>query len=217
MTIELFKASVCAESVEMFADISFRASSGDIVAITGGSSVGRTALLRSLLGMQRLSSGWACMDGEPLLPSTAPYFRRFMSLLPADFCFGHIGVADVADCIRRLKANKDHTFNKDDIIREFSLLKVPADTYYKDFMELDKSVAQRVALALSVNMGHPVVLLDSPTSVQDEEGCDIVASYLSQSRFQDAAMIIATEAPALLGICNKIVQLSDMSNLHCNN
>ena len=66
MIIELYKAGMEDCRTKMFDNLSFVSAPGDVVAITGGTLRGKSALLLSILGMKRLASGWASVDGEPV-------------------------------------------------------------------------------------------------------------------------------------------------------
>lgn len=55
---------------------------GKVLSITGSQGVGKTTLLRALLGFVPLDEGHISIDGELLTPCSAPWFRRQMAYVP---------------------------------------------------------------------------------------------------------------------------------------
>jgi len=57
-------------------------SDGQIISISGSHGVGKTTLLRAILGLIPIDGGYISIDGELLTPKSAPYFRRQMAYVP---------------------------------------------------------------------------------------------------------------------------------------
>jgi ABC-type Mn2+/Zn2+ transport system ATPase subunit len=55
---------------------------GKVLSITGSQGVGKTTLLRALLGFVAVDEGHISIDGELLTPRSAPWFRRQMAYVP---------------------------------------------------------------------------------------------------------------------------------------
>ena len=72
---------------------------------------------------------------------------------------------------------------------------------------MDEAVAQRASLVLVGMFERQLLLLDNPTSRQDEAGCQLVAGYIKQKRSEGVALIVATADENLLAVCNKRVNL----------
>ena len=82
MNIELYKAGMKYKDSQIFSDLSFLAGAGDRLALVSSDYKSLTMTLQAMLGMRRLCSGWASIDGEPVLPSVAACYRRYISYLP---------------------------------------------------------------------------------------------------------------------------------------
>lgn len=209
MIIELYKAGMEDCRTKMFDNLSFVSAPGDVVAITGGTLRGKSALLLSILGMKRLASGWASVDGEPVHPATSAYYRHFMSWVPQSFCFGASTVRDIANSMLRLKINKGEAYSDNEVIAGFNSLGLSGELMSQRFSSLDNSQAQRVLLALAGVSSRPVLLLDQPTSFQGEAERGMIAAYLRQPQFADTSIVVTTDDPLLLQVANKVVPLNE--------
>jgi iron complex transport system ATP-binding protein len=77
MKLELRNAAFSYEKGKpLLKNISFSASSGEVWAILGKNGIGKTTLLRCLLGFRRWTSGGLFLDGSPVDPSPSGQ-RRF--------------------------------------------------------------------------------------------------------------------------------------------
>src|SRR4051812_33000664 len=71
---------------EVFANLDFEASSGDVLAITGPNGSGKTSLLRLIAGLLSPADGAIALDGgegELTLPEEAHYLGHRDALKPA--------------------------------------------------------------------------------------------------------------------------------------
>lgn len=62
--------------------LSLTLSNGQLVGLSGAKGVGKTALLKAVVGLRAVDGGHICIDGELLTPKSAPYFRRRMAYVP---------------------------------------------------------------------------------------------------------------------------------------
>ena len=114
---------------------------------------------------------------------------------------------EVAKSQFAIKANADYAYSVKAVAAELSSLGVDADCMQKGFDEMDEAVAQRASLVLVGMFERQLLLLDNPTSRQDEAGCQLVAGYIKQKRSEGVALIVATADENLLAVCNKRVNL----------
>ncbi len=209
MIIEMYKAGMDDGGAKLFGNLSFVSAPGDIVAVTGGTMCGKTSLLLAMLGMRRLTEGWVSVDGDPVLPSTSAYYRHCISWVPQSFGFDGTTVREVAKSMLRLKLNKDEGYSEKDVLADFDSLDLSHGLMEQRFGDLDRAVAQRVLLALSAVYCRPILLLDRPTSLQDEEHSRMVAAYLRQPKFAETSIVVATDNPLLLQMASKVVSLNE--------
>lgn len=62
--------------------LSLTVEGGQIVSVKGARGVGKTTLLRAVLGFLAIDGGHISIDGELLTPLSAPYFRRHTAYVP---------------------------------------------------------------------------------------------------------------------------------------
>ena len=208
MIIEMYEATVAHDGKSVGGNLSFQADSGNIVGITGGNADSRTAIIESMLGFRPLTKGWVSIDGEPLLPGTAAYFRNKTGYMPRTSGLTDENVGNFFKYVVSLSSNAGCIYSKEAVIKEWEALSVGAECYDKQFAELPAAVAQRICLSLLGLLARPIAILDSPTSAQDADGRIAVLSYLCSPRFKQIATIAATDDPAMLSICNKTININ---------
>ena len=207
MILELYKASLNDGGRKVFSGLSFLVNPGERIAVVGGSCGDRTQLLQVLLGLRRLDSGWACLDGSPVLPRLGTFYRSCMSYMPSSFSLGNITVEQLARYVYSEQANKAHKYDAEQVKESLGALGIDSNCLALSFDKLDPSTTQRVLMALTFMFNRPVALFDNPTSEQDEEGRVRVIDYIRSPRFKDVAMLLATEDPAIVEVCDKVVRI----------
>ena len=147
------------------------------------------------------------IDGEPVTATTGTYFRQFIAYQPDSLDFEGLTVQEVAKSQFALKVNADYAYSAKAVAAELMRLGVADDCMQKGFDEMEEAVAQRASLTLVGMFERQLLLLDNPTSRQDEAGCRLVADYIMQKRSEGVALIVATGSQALLAVCIKRVNL----------
>lgn len=206
MIFEFKNAKAAKGSETLFCDISFMVQPGDAVAVTG-SVESRKALLLALLGMRPLESGWVSVDGEPITAITGNYFRQFIAYLPDSLDFEGLTVQAVAKSLFSIKVNADYAYSAKAVVTELKRLGVADECMQKGFDEIEEAVAQRASLVLVGMFERQLLLLDNPTSRQDDSGRRLVADYIMQKRSEGVALVVATDDASILAVCNKRVNL----------
>ncbi len=207
--IEMYNGSVSMHGKPLFKGVTFQAATGHKVAVTGNNGCGKTALLHAMLGLTPMSSGWVCVDGEPVLPDTAQMFRNRMSYMPTGEGLENVSVGELMEGVFALRANSDCIYTKEAVFKEWDKLGITHDCYTKKFGETDAATAQRIRLALTGLAGRPYTLIDDPLSHQDAEGRAAVLAYMCSPVFNRSAMIVATRDNDILSVCNKTINLND--------
>lgn len=208
MILELHNASLSTDSRQLFSGLSLVARPGSCVAVTGGSEHERSLFLRVLLGMKSLDSGWMCLDGEPMPARLAPYFRKYISYMPRLFDFGDASLADIAALMHRGTGVREDSDVDVALLECLDTLGVPRDFMTRKLSEADRSLSQRAVLAQTLALRRPIVLLDSPTLFQDEQGRDAVAGFLASGWLGESVVIVATQDPAVLALSGETIDIS---------
>ena len=200
-------------------DVSFEARKGEILGIAGLDSSGRTETLESIFGIRTRKSGTITLDGKKCLNRDAGESIKngFALLTEERRATGIFGVLSIKDntVISSLDRHKRFgIFLSDKSQRE--------DTqYYIDAMHtktpsqdtkirsLSGGNQQKVIIGRWLLTEPEVLLLDEPT-----RGIDVGAKYEIYQLILDLAnkgktvLMVSSEMPELLGVCDRIVVMS---------
>ncbi len=82
--LEVKNATITIGGKTLAEGLSFMAKDGQLTCITGEEGVGKTTLLRTLMGFLPVADGFVSVDGELLTIDSAPAFRCLMVYLPQE-------------------------------------------------------------------------------------------------------------------------------------
>lgn len=192
----------------IFDNTSFSFAKGDFVAIMGISGIGKSTLLKLLLGVFNTQQGEIMLktcDGDIVVDKNT---RRLFSYVPQ----GNMVISGT------IKDNL--TFINDDVTDEeieraievscakqfIDELPLGIDTVIGEKgLGLSEGQIQRLAIARSLLSKSPVLLLDEATSALDEETEKQFLTNLK--RLENVTCIIVSHKKAALEICNKRIQI----------
>lgn len=200
------------EKTHILSHLNLNVHSGDFIAITGQSGIGKSTLLRLILGVFIPNSGtrqvlWGSGEtseldaGARAMIAYVPQGNFLMSGTIRDAIhFWREGAPDPERMERACRIAEVSSF--------LSQLPQGLDTQLGERgVGLSEGQLQRIALARAIYSGKPVLLLDEATSALDE---DTEAKVLENLRFcNDRTVIIVTHRKAALKICNRIVEMDN--------
>ena len=161
--------------------VSFEIRSGQVVALMGGSGVGKTTLLRLISGLVAPQQGTVEVFGKPLDSTHQPRLyeaRRRMGLL---FQFGAL-FTDLT-CFENVAFPiREHTNLSESMIRDLVLLKLEC-VGLRGAAELKPSeisggMARRVALARAIALDPELILYDEPFAGLDPISLGVTANLI---------------------------------------
>ena len=189
--------------VEALRDVSLDVEEGEFCSIVGPSGCGKSTLLSVLAGLETLTGGEVTVDGETLRgPSPKVGFMPQQDqLFPWRSIWDNVTLA--------LAVRGENTPENQARVR--SLLERYGLWAFRDKRpgQLSGGMRQRCALIRTLAADPRILLLDEPT-----RGIDVGAKYEIYQLILDLAnknkvvMVVSSEMPELLGICDPILVMS---------
>lgn len=189
--LEIKNATLKAGERVLFEALSLTVEDGKAVCVVGGEGTGKTLLMRMLLGLWPLASGFVSVDGELLTPSSAPVFRCHTAYVPQRPApMGTGTVEKLARAPYNFAANKGKHFSHELLMEEWDALGLPHDL--RDRAEDGLTAVQRqlVMLATGGALGKSLMLIDEPFA--DGADAEMVCSYIDRLASRGASVLVTT-------------------------
>lgn len=180
---------------------------GDFVAITGTSGVGKSTLIKLMLGVYQVEKGQVYIDGESKL-NLGVGTRSIFSYVPQGNMLFSGTLKDNVTFIRDGADQKEiERALEISCAAEFiNALPNGLDTVVGEHgVGLSEGQVQRIAIARAVLTGAPVILLDEATSALDEQTEKTVLDNLRA--LDGVTLIIISHKKAALSICNRVIEI----------
>lgn len=178
--------------VEAIRGVTLDVSTGELLAIVGQNGAGKTTLVRQLNGIFQPSRGsvrvgdWTT-TGHSIAELSARVGYVFQN--PDEQLFARKVIDDVAFGPRNLGFGQGRIDTLVALALEQTGLTAEAETHPH---HLSLSERKRVALAAVLAMDTPVVVLDEPTTGQDERGVRMIASIVEKLQSEGRTVIAIT-------------------------
>ena len=199
-------------------DVSFVAKRGEVLGIAGLDSSGRTELLENIFGIATRRSGEIYLDGKLCKNRNARESIKngFAMLTEERRATGIFGIRDIQDntCISSLDRYLKGLLLNDKKMEEVTQwgidsLKTKTPSQKTQIRSLSGGNQQKVIISRWLLTEPDVLLLDEPT-----RGIDVGAKYeiyeliLKLAKDNKTVLVVSSEMPELLGICDRILVMS---------
>ena len=200
-------------------DVSFEARRGEIVGLAGLDSSGRTETLESIFGVRTRKEGTVTLGGKRCLNRNAGESIKngFALLTEERRATGIFGVLNIRDntVISSLKRHKrlglylSEKSQREDTQQYIDALRTKTPSPETKIRSLSGGNQQKVIIGRWLLTEPEVLLLDEPT-----RGIDVGAKYEIYQLILDLAnkgktvIMVSSEMPELLGVCDRIVVMS---------
>lgn len=205
--IEIKDATITIAGKTLLEDCSFIAHKGQITAILGCNSEALTALVHAFLGFLPLNKGYVSIDGEEIMPLSAPFFRQKIAYVPVNFSFENMQVFEL---LRTLMGNSLSVMKeqKKALWKEWEALAIEKTCYDAVWESLPTDVQQRIVLSVAGLLDRKMILMNQPTLYQTEESLKIVTTYIRSLSSEDSVVCFTTMDEEVAQVADVIVKLT---------
>ena len=199
-------------------DVNFTARRGEILGLAGLDGSGRTETLECIFGVMTRKDGVITLDGKPCRNRNARESIKngFALVTEERRATGILGILDIRanTVIASLKKYLNGPFLSDKKMADatdsmIKAMRIKTPNQQTKINTLSGGNQQKVIFGRWILTQPDVLLLDEPT-----RGIDVGAKYEIYQLIQDlakqgkAVVMVSSEMPELLGVCNRIVVMS---------
>ena len=184
---------------------------GQMTAVTGRSGAGKTTLLELVAGLDRPSSGQILLDGQPLgelsSEQLASLRRQRIGYLSQEAApIGFLSAQENVVLSLRIRGwNADAAALR---AAEAQARTGLTDRARQRVRRLSAGEAQRLALARALAAASGLLIVDEPTSSQDESNARDIAALLAAAAHEEGQTVIcASHDPAVIGQADHVITL----------
>ena len=202
----------------VFRDVSFNIRAGEIVGFAGLMGAGRTEVVRALFGLDPYDSGEVWIKGQSRSHLSVKQNianglvmlsedRRRYGLIPVRSVMENVSLANLKKFIYGGRLHRKE--ERDAVMAQCESMNVKTPTLETTVEALSGGNQQKIVLAKWMEVGPDILLMDEPT-----RGIDVGAKYeiyrlmIDLARKGKALLMVSSELPELLGMCDRIYVLS---------
>jgi PrtD family type I secretion system ABC transporter len=190
--------------------VSFALEAGEILAVVGSSSSGKSSLARALAGVWPVKSGVIRIDGAAYTQWDSNKLGKYIGYLPQDV---DLFSGSVAENIARMGLVDDELVVE--AARQAgaheAILKLP-NGYDTPIGEggtaLSGGMRQRIGLARALYGDPRLIILDEPNANLDEEGERALAKALETMKAAGRTVVMITHRPSILANVDKVLVMT---------
>lgn len=200
------------KQTKVLSDLNFTIKKGDIIAITGESGIGKSTLLKLLLGIYYSATDaitvCSSSGNEWVLDAGA---RDMISYVPQGNFLMSGTIREAVHFWQKETVDHDKLRHACMIAEADEWINALEEGYDTRLGErgagLSEGQLQRLAIARAIYSDKPVLLLDEATSALDEQTEAKVLDNLK--KLKDRTVVIVTHRKAALSMCNRIVEMDN--------
>lgn len=179
-----------------------------LTVVRGRSGSGKSTILRLLVGLADPDSGRVLVDGIELAgldrAARADLRSRFVAVSGQGGSLAEsLDVAENLALARDARGLTDDAALIDSVIDSLGLHAIRG----RAARLLSGGERQRVAVARALVVERPLMVLDEPTSQQDEAHAELLAQVLATTAARGVAVVCATHDPVLSAVAGQVVAL----------
>lgn len=186
---------------------------GESLGLLGGSGTGKSVLLRSIIGLERIDQGEILFHGERFdhlrEDQLTPYRIKISYSFQSGALFDSINVFENIAYPLFEHTKFSYKQIKDKVAETLKLIDLP-DSEQVMPSDLSGGMQKRVGMARAMILNPEVVLYDEPTAGLDPSNTLNVVSLMQRLKDKGLASIFVThDIPSALSLCDRIVVLHE--------
>jgi ABC-type cobalamin/Fe3+-siderophores transport system ATPase subunit len=197
--LEFKNVSVALDHGGVSTPFSMIMSEGELTCLCAPSGSGKTALVKAVMGMAPVVSGYITIDGELVSPGAAEYFRKTIAYIPQHLPDVQMKVSELCQSVFNIRANRDVVPTKEAMLNVWQQLEIDELLYSAQVNQLEQEQMHLILLSMLPLLKRPVVLIDNLLQTQP-------VYRLLQNLIADGAEILYTCEDNMMP-CNKLVKL----------
>ena len=193
--------------------VSFDVYSGEMVAITGKSGIGKSTLLNLLGGLDKPDSGTVTVDGREITSmkdkELAEYRRK-----SSGFVFQFFNLISVLNVEENLALPLNLDGKEADKARVDELLELLglSDKRHHFASQLSGGQQQRVAIGRAIIANPPCIFADEPTgNLDSKNSAEIVELFKKLVKDFGTTIVLVTHDPNVAAQADRVITMSDGS------
>jgi energy-coupling factor transporter ATP-binding protein EcfA2 len=207
VSIRVNKLSLSYGEKKALTNVSTQIHSGEIVALMGRNGAGKSSLLTTLVGINKLSSGTSEINGIKSVDLKGQVRRETVGFIPQEPSDLLYGQSVQSECQQADRDNQSASGST------LALLKRIVPSINQETHPRDLSEGQRLALALAIVISAQpkVLILDEPTRGLDYQSKALLISLLKNfAKELNRSVLIATHDVELVAeLCDRVIFLAE--------
>ena len=164
------------DDTTILSDFSLTAQEGERILLYGPSGIGKSSVLKTVLGVIPVLSGEICCCGVPMDKKSIWEIRKKIAYVPQNPDIGEGPVQSIIDTIFSYKCNGKPP-SGERIAELFAEFQLPMEFLEKEFVQLSGGEKQRIAVVIALLLQRDMFFLDEITASLDGELKSTVINY----------------------------------------
>ncbi|MBP7807753.1 MAG: ABC transporter ATP-binding protein [Bacteroidia bacterium] len=207
------------EQKEILSGLNFSIGKGELIGLVGSNGIGKSTLLKTIIGSLKPLSGEINLDGKTLQSISQQELSKLISIVLTDKLGGfNLTVFDIVAAGRIPYLNAFGQLNDGDIeIVNQSLDTIGIKNLSQNYFdELSDGQKQKVLIAKSLAQQTPVILMDEPTAFLDFESRLQLFQLLKQlvKEKQKTVIVSSHDLDVLFRNVDKVLYLKGNKDYH---